>query len=144
MRKFGLALSFLASLGLSLWAWAPVPTHAQGVGPTNQIVCNKVATLTAGPVVITQVIAAVAGQSVNLCGWHVTNTGATGNFSLSYGTGSNCGTGTTVVIPAMNVTSTAPSADHAQLAYFTTPAANALCITPSVATISAVIFYAQF
>src|SRR5258707_4228331 len=94
MRKFGLALSLLASLGLSLWAWGPVPTHAQGVGPTNQIVCNKVATLTAGPTTITQVIALVAGQSINLCGWHVTNTGATGNFSLSYGTGANCGTGT--------------------------------------------------
>src|SRR5258707_3552518 len=109
MRKLGLALSFLASLGLSLWAWAPVPTHAQGVGPTNQIVCNKVATLTAGPVGITQVIAAVAGQSVNLCGWHATKTGATRTFWLSYRTRANRVPGTTAIIPTINGTSNDPS-----------------------------------
>src|SRR6266404_488274 len=95
MRKLGLVLSFLASLGFNLWAWSGM-LHAQGIGPTNQIICNKIAMLAAGPTSITQVIAAVAGQGVNLCGWHVTNTGATGNFSISYGTGTNCGTGTTV------------------------------------------------
>ncbi len=144
MRKLGLALSFLASLGLSLWAWT-FPIHAQGapVGPTNTILCNKIATLTAGPSTITQVVAAVAGQSISLCGWHVTNTAATGTFSISYGTGANCGTGTTVVIPVMSVTSTAPSGDHTQFATFSAPTANALCITPA-ATVSAVIYYAQF
>jgi hypothetical protein len=101
-----------------------------------------------GPTSITQVIAAVSGQSIHLCGWHVTNTGATGTFSISQGSGSNCGTGTAVVITPQNVTSTAPSADHQQYAYTSlTPVsgvAQALCITPSVATIAATIFYAQF
>src|SRR6266567_5571577 len=134
MRKLGL---FLAILGLNLWAWSD-SAHAQGapVGPTNTILCNKIATLTAGPTTITQVVSAVAGQGISLCGWHVTNTAATGSFSVCYGTGANCGTGTTTIIPSMNVTSTAPSGDHTQYADFTAPLANAICITPSVATIS--------
>jgi len=97
-----------------------------------------------GPSTITQIQALVTGQAISLCGWHVTNTAAAGTFSLSYGTGTNCGTGTTVIIPPMNVTNTAPATDHTQFATFSLPIGNALCITPSVATISAVLYIAQF
>jgi hypothetical protein len=114
------------------------------IGPAQTAICNKIATLAVGPTTITQVIAGVAGQSIFICGWHVTNTGATGTFSISIGTGSNCGTGTVVVVPAVNVTSTAPSADHIDYASQQVPAGNALCVTPSVATISFVFWYSQF
>lgn len=133
----GLALAFLASV-------SPALAQTGTVGPTNAIFCNQVAQMPAGPSAITQVIAAKAGKSIFVCGWHVTNTGATGTFSISYGTGTNCGTGTTAVIPALNVTSTAPSADHIDYAQLYAPAGNAVCITPSVATISAILYFSQF
>lgn len=136
MRKLIAALFILFGLAGA--------ASAQAVGPTNQIFCNKVATLAVGPTTITQIIAAATGQAINICGWHVTNTGATGTFSFQYGTGSNCGTGTQTLIPALNVTSTAPSSDHIDFAQFGTPISNALCVTPSVATISVVVYYAQF
>lgn len=132
------------SAALFLWlAFAGAALAENTVGPSAQILCNKVATLTAGPAVITQMIPAVAGQSIFLCGWHVTNTAAAGTFSFQNGTGSNCGTGTTTIIPATNVTSSAPSADHISIATIQVPQGNAFCITP-IATISAIIFYSQF
>lgn len=136
----------LASLVLLALLLCPFPDvrAENAVGPTNIIYCNKIATLAVGPATITQIAAGVAGQNISVCGWSVTNTGATGTFSLSYGTGSNCGTGTNTFIPALNITSTAPATDRQASAFFTLPVANALCITPSVATISAVVYYAQF
>ena len=131
--------AILLYLGLATAALA----QATG-GPPNQILCNKVAQMAAGPAAITQVVPLAAGKTIFVCGWHVTNTAASGNFSFSYGTGSNCGTGTTTIIPAMNVTSSAPSADHIDYAQISAPPGNALCITPSVATIAAIIYYSQF
>lgn len=130
----------LLVLFFSLWASLAL---AQ-VGPPNQIQCNKLATMAVGPTSITQLVAPVSGQNVNVCGWHVTNTGAAGTFSLQTGTGSNCGTGTATVIPATNVTSSAPSADHIDFASWSGGLGNAICVTPSVNTISVTLFYSQF
>ena len=136
MRKLSVAL--LLYFGLACAALA------EPVGPVNDILCNKIGNLPVGNTTITQIIAGVASQSINICGWHVTNTGATGTYSISYGTGTNCATGTTTVVPTTNVTSTAPDVDHIDYAMVTIPAGNALCITSSVATVSTLIFYSQF
>ena len=136
MKRLGLALL------LSLWASA---VWAQGpVGPPQAILCNKIANLPVGSTTITQIVAAVTGKSIHLCGWHVTNTGATGTYSLSYGTGANCGTGTTTITPTTNVTSTAPDVDHTDYVIYDVPVSNALCVTSSVNTVSTLIFYSQF
>jgi hypothetical protein len=140
-------LLFVLALALS----ALIPgAQAQGpiVGPGNIILCGKIANMAVGPTSVTQVIAAVAGTSIHLCGWHVTNTGATGTFSITSGSGGTCVTSNAVIVTVQNVTSTAPSADHQQYAYFSVApvsgTAQAICVTPSVATIAATIFYAQF
>lgn len=122
-----------------------ISAHAENtVGPTNLVICNKVATMAVGPNSITQIVAAVSGQTIFVCGWEVTNTGATGTFSFQSGTGSNCGTGTATLIPALNITNTAPSVDRQQNATIQLPLSAALCITPSVATIAAVVWFTQF
>lgn len=141
MRKLGIILSLFAAL--SIW---PTVAKAQGtiVGPGNMILCPNVATLTAGPTSITQIVALTSGQSISICGWHVTNTASAGTFSLSYGTGSNCGTGTTTIIPPQNVSNNSPATDHIDFAFFTIPAGNALCITPSVATVAGVVYFNKF
>jgi hypothetical protein len=142
MKKLALALGLCLALGSSALSQGPM------VGPGQLIPCNRIGVLPAGSTGLQQVIppsgTVPAGQSVFICGWHVTNTGATGTFSASYGTGSNCGTGTTTVFPAVNVQNTAPSADHIDYAVIQLPFAQNLCINPSVATISAIVFYNQF
>jgi len=142
MKRLFLALALAALCG---------PASAQGpiVGPGQYVLCTGAAILAAGPTTITQIIPpsgtnAGSGKSIFICGWHITNTGATGTFSISMGTGSNCGTGTVVVVPATNVSNTAPSADHIDYASLQTTAGQNLCVTPSVATISFVVYYNLF
>jgi hypothetical protein len=139
MKRLLLALGF----ALSIFGSGALAQPAI-LGPPNTVICNQIATLAVGPTTLTQLVGLVTGRSVFVCGWHVTNTGATGTFSLSYGTGSNCATGTVLVVPPQNVTSTAPATDHIDYASFQIPVSQALCITPSVATIAAVIYYSQF
>lgn len=117
---------------------------AQVVGPVNQVFCNQIGTLTSNNIVTTQVVSGTANQTIYVCGWHITNTGASGTWAIVTGTGTNCGTGQVTTIPGQNVTSNAPSADHIDYAQFSLPAGNALCITPSVNTIAGVIYFAKF
>jgi len=145
MRKFGLVLSFIASLGLGFWAWSP--SHAQNVGPTNQIACNKLASVAVASATTTSLVAGVAGQSVNICGWHATSTiSTTSTFQLEYGTqGGPCTTPTTLTA-AFNVTSTAPSSDHIEYASMTVPAGAQLCVITTGASVglALTVYYSQF
>jgi len=149
VKDWLLQAACLTFFGLVVWAWfwavqpnGEAEAQPTALGPANAILCNQAAGLAAGPTTITQVLAAITGQRVNICGWSVTNSGAAGTFSLSYGTGSNCGTGTVALIPALSVGTTAVT-DHSGSAVLSTPLSQALCITPSVATISAVIWVSQ-
>lgn len=118
---------------------------AQGVGPPNQIFCNKVATVAVGSSSIQTLVPAQSNKSVFICGWHVTNTGAAGTFTLTYGTQTTnpCDTGNGTILPLLNVTSSAPSSDHNGTAYTQAPIGAAVCVTTSVATMATVLFYAQ-
>jgi hypothetical protein len=141
-------LLFVLALALS----ALIPgAQAQGpiVGPGQYVLCTGAATLAVGPTTITQIIPisgtnAGTTKSIYICGWHITNTGATGTFTISTGTGSNCGTGTAVVVPATNVSSSAPSADHIDYASLQAPVGTNICVTSSVATISYVVYFNLF
>jgi hypothetical protein len=77
-----------------------------------------------------QNVALVANQSVYICGYHITSTGAT-NVTIEYGTGASCGTGTTVITGAMTTAAGTDVDDPA--AYIKVPAGNALCTVNSAA-----------
>ena len=130
MKKFLL-------LGLLLTAVLPFSARAEQVaGPTNQILCNRTAQASPATATTTLVITGSTGQTVNICGWHVTSTQATSTtFQFEYGTGATCGTGTNTITPAFNVTSTAPSADRQAVAYITLPIANSLCVVSTGTTV---------
>lgn len=137
MRKLFLALA------LALSALIP-GAQAQGpvVGPGNIILCGKGATFT-GTAALAQIIAAVSNQSIFICGWHITNTAAAGTFAFSYGTGSNCGTGTVNILSNVSVSNTAPATDHIDYAFLQIPVGNALCQN-STATVSGAVWFNQF
>ena len=116
--------------------------QAQQVGPVNAILCNQKATLV-GTTGAQKIVSGVAGQAISVCGWHITNTGTTGTFVFSSGTGTNCGTSTVVQIPTANIINSAPSGDHVEYASWSIPVGTDLCLTPSVAGISAVVWYSQ-
>ena len=141
----GLAIAFGIRLMLG-------PVQAQGpiVGPGNLVVCPGVpgspvpvqGTFT-GTAALLQIVAGVAGKSIYICGWHITNTTSAGTFAFSYGTGTNCGTGTTTLVPALNVSNTAPSTDHIEYAFVQLPVGQALCQN-STATVSGLVYINQF
>jgi len=120
------------------------PARAENtVGPTNAVLCNKVANVAVGVATVTQVVAGIPGQSIFVCGYQITNTGAAGTFSLTFGTGATCTTPTTLITP-QNVTSTAPATYNVGVAQMQTAAGAFLCIIPSVATIATTVWFSQF
>ena len=136
-------LALALALGLSLLAG---PALADSVGPPNAILCNKIATFT-GLAANTVLIPAVAGQTINFCGWHVTTSSVTSvTFAISMGTQTTnpCDTGTKTVTPALSILNSAPSSDHIDYAVTSSNPSQALCITPSSTTESGVIYYAQY
>lgn len=136
MKKLSVALLF--------WlAFAGATLAENTVGPSAQILCNKVANVAAGPTTATQIVAGVAGQSIFVCGWQITNTGATGTFTFIYGTGATC-TSPTTLVTVQNITSTAPSTYNVGVAQMQVPAGATLCVTPSVATVATTIWFSQF
>lgn len=137
-------LIFLAITGLVLW-W-----HDGGkaqIGPPNQIQCNLYGQVSAAAAGTSSVVAGVAGTRINICGWHVTTsqTAATDTFQFEYGTQGGPCTTPTVITPALNVSNTAPSADHIDFAGFSLPAGAQLCVVAAGATVTlaGVVFYSQ-
>lgn len=134
MKK--LALAFLIYLALSCTALA------EQVGPPNNIQCNAFASFTGTGAAATIVTAAV-GKIIVICGWHVTSTSSTTTtFQFSQGSAANCGGGTNIT-PALNVTITAPSADHIDYASLSTPQNFNVCVN-APAAVTGGLWYAQF
>jgi hypothetical protein len=72
-----------------------------------------------------QIIALAAGKKITVCSLWVMGGGTTPTFSLVYGTGTNCGTGQTTLVPAAAILTTVPTfypSNFAQAA-----SANAVC-----------------
>jgi hypothetical protein len=126
-------------LGASANAQSPV-------GPPNAVLCNGSVVMEVGPTTTQKLVSNVPGKNIFVCGWHITNTGATGTFSITSGTQTTnpCDTNIKKMTPVMNVTSTAPSADHVDFAQFQVNAGSDLCFTPSVATIAVLIWFGQY
>ena len=131
---FGLLL-----LAAFLGVFAPEEPAKAQVGPPNQVLCSTSATFT-GTGAAASVITAGASQRVYLCGWHITNTAATGTFAITTGTGTNCGTGTVTVTPSMSVTSTAPTTDHIEFATFNSALGGSFCVNATVTTVTGLLW----
>jgi len=138
--KLGL---ILLGLGICIALYPPRVVAENTVGPSAQILCNKVANVAVGPSTATSIVAGVAGQSIFICGWQITNTAATGTFSFVFGTGATC-TSPTTLVTTQNVTSTAPATYNVGVAQMQVPPGSTLCVTPSAAGIATTIWFSQF
>ncbi len=120
------------------------------VGPGAQILCNKTIQATIASATTTALIQPVAGQSIFICGWHVTTTQGTAPLTFQFITGTQtttpCDTApNTTVTPAFNILNTAPSADHISIATIQIPVAKQLCVvTVGVTNLAVIIYYSQF
>jgi hypothetical protein len=87
-----------------------------------------------------QLVAAVMGKAIYVTDWDVV-AGGTGTFSLEYGTGTNCATGTTALTGTYPATA---QFGRAGTGHLFIPAGNALCIvTGGAAASQGFVAYAQ-
>lgn len=135
MKRLALAFALALAFGYA---------HAQStIGPPNAVFCNAVANVAVGTTSPTAIVTGVATQSVFICGYEVTNTGATGTYTFTYGTGASCASPTTLVA-VHSVTVSAPIVHSNDVAQMQTASGASLCVTPSVNTIATTVWYSQF
>ena len=93
----------------------------------------------------TQIVGLVSAKKIYVTSYNVI-AGGTGNITWVYGTGSNCGTGTTSLTGAYNLTAQAGIAMAGGLGpVLVVPAGNALCVTTTAAVqMSGAVSYTQF
>jgi hypothetical protein len=110
------------------------------LGGLNQSVPINISTATT-----TQLVALSGSTKVYIMAWDVI-AGGTGNITLEYGTGASCGTGTTVLTGAYNLTAQAGIAKGSGAApVLVVPAGNALCaLTSAAVQMSGSVTFQQF
>jgi hypothetical protein len=120
-----------------------VQTLYNGSGQTKAINCPNQAALTVSASGNTQIVALSGTTNIYLCHMDFAASAAS-NFSLTYGTGSNCGTGTTTLTGVYQNVVTYSSPWDA-VGPIIVPAGKALCIN-FVGTVTAggFVTYAQF
>lgn len=135
-------LAAVAALVLLPAILLSAPSRAQQVG---SIYCSQNAQYDASTNGATRVFTANAtsGRSVYICGY-VVNVGATAtNVRFSYGTGTNCGTGTTSLTPLFVLPIAGKAEDDSPVwRGLTVPAGNDLCIFTSAGNaVQAIVYY---
>lgn len=92
---------------------------------------------------ITQIVPAIAGQRIYITNITV-HPAATSVLTLSYGTGTNCGTGTTAFYSGTFQAGENVYDGVGNGAIFVIPVGNALCVTIATAVATGWVSYAQF
>lgn len=147
----------MKKLLLVLWALLvpTVITNAQGLqklcyttNGTNCVPAIQAAASVAiniSTATTTQLVALATNKVIFITSWDVIS-GGTGNFTLVYGTGSNCGTGTTSLTGPYPLTAQAGiSKGDGTGIVLLVPPGNALCATTSASVqMSGSVSYAQF
>lgn len=146
MKKF-FFLAIIAPLAIitALWSTVPRSLHAQA-NPGPPVHCTLSVIINTASAATTQLVAAVAGQAIHICGFIFQSAAATTGKLVS-GTGVNCGTNTTDLTPPFVFTTTphaVPFGNPVGLLKRAT-VSHALCVTNSQAQqLNGLVSYRQF
>jgi hypothetical protein len=125
----------------------PMPTIGANTGGnlTSIIQAGASVPINISSATTTQLVAAASGKTIYVTAWDVIAAGS-GSLTLEYGTGSNCGAGTTALTGAYNLTAQFGIAKGNGLGpVLVVPAGNALCVlTSATAQMSGSLSYTQF
>jgi hypothetical protein len=125
----------------------PLPTNDANTGGslTSIIQAGASIPINISTATTTQLVAAAGGKAIYVSAWDVM-AGGTGNITLEYGTGSNCGTGTTALTGAYPLTAQQGIAKGNGLGpVLIVPAGDALCaLTSAAVQMSGSLAYTQF
>jgi hypothetical protein len=132
----------LLAIAIAAGGCAP-PAFASQLYQSQMMGCNQQASFS-GISSVADLIPAVTGQQIYLCGFLFNAGAAPATFQLEYGTGTNCGTGTHAIGPLFTLGVNGVLPDHKSFydGLFA-PAGNDLCVVPS-ASGSGIVYYQQF
>lgn len=120
------------------------PSTFNGTTWDRAFTCTSSAVINATAAATTQLVALSGSTVIRVCGFTLTESLA-GTAQFVYGTGSNCGTGTTNLTGAMALaTSGVMTVSAGTGSVFRTIAANALCLTAVTGNITGFVTYAQY
>jgi hypothetical protein len=142
MAAPSLVLRFLA---LALLLGLLAPGHVAAQGTTTQRTCGKSVIYDASTNGATRLVVST-GTAIFVCGFNFASSSGAVNVSLIYGTGTNCGTGTTKITPAYQwgtVTGISGIADNSSVFRgLEAPPGNDLCInTTAGSAVQAIVYY---
>jgi len=135
----------MATIGAGLLFANTAPHVFNGVSWDRPFVCPSSAVVNVTNGTTAQLVALTAAQTIRVCSIVLTSTAAT-TATLSYGTGTTCGTGNAALTGAMALgASTAPltislGADGA----LRTASGNALCLAAGATSVTGFITYAKY
>lgn len=146
MMKFAVhpSLRFLLALALLLCLSPVYKAAAQGT--TIQRTCGRSAFASPNTATTTQLVPSTtdryAGNEIFICGYTIVNPTTANNVSFVYGTGTNCGTGTTAITPAFTLGIGGILSDTSPIFRgLDVPAGQNLCVTTSSVGPAQVIVY---
>lgn len=107
--------------------------------------CRFTASVSVTAAATTEIVALTTGQRIRICSVAISMT-ATGTAKFVTGTGTNCGTGTADMTPAMTLATGAPlalnSGDNTYL--LEAPVSQAICMTAATGNIAGWVRYQKF
>lgn len=125
--------------------------HAAPPGAPNPALmagCTQEAFYDASTSGATVVVTHSGGTQIYPCGFVILASAGSVNVGLVYGSGTNCGTGSTKITPAFQMTTTTPAIVDHQAVYtglLAAPSGNDLCInTSGSVAVQAIVYFVQF
>jgi hypothetical protein len=129
---------------LTLSGGTGLPTGGTSSGG-NLVQASSSTAINISSATTTQLIAGVSGQKIYVTAWDVI-AGGTGQIALEFGTGTNCGAGTTTLTGAYPLTAQNGIAKGSGIGpIFIVPSGNSLCaLTSAAVQMSGSVSYTQF
>lgn len=95
-------LKLAAALFILLGLTGAASAQAVAVGGPS-IACNQSFQVSQAAVALTKIVSSVANKQIAICGWSFNAGAAAATAQLQFGSGTNCGTGTTSLTPAISL-----------------------------------------
>ena len=144
MKRLVVKSTLIAGLLAGALLQSIAPANTQQVGPPA-LYCNKSFVVSAGATSITQIVAAVTGQAIHICGYDINAGAAAGTFQLTVGTGVNCNANTTGITPVYSLAINGVLSARNTTVWYSTPQGYQLCYTiTGTGPVGAVVSYGQY
>jgi hypothetical protein len=116
-----------------------------GTNWARDFTCSNSAVINVSAAATTQIVALASSQVIRVCSFVISGDTLATTATFVYGTGANCGTGTTSLTGAMRLQDEGNiSATGMNGSLFRTAASNALCLTAATGAVTGFVTYAQY